>query len=256
MIKKILIISSVIVLLLLIGIGGYSYLDKTIWLGENKIPEKIATNRDIYGEQCPGQKINKVFNFQIHSSISEYGFVLYQKMDESREVDIKEVNCIEVTKERENKVVQILTLNVGSSVWGFGKTIEENFEEDELFKAEDVNFDGYKDILLANMAMKNMNFNIWLFNKESNNFTYNKELSAITNLEIDKEKEEITSAGSSGCMSMCGWYEKYRFENGKLVLIYEKVTDESEDGESLMTITRENRNGVMVEIKRETVPSP
>jgi len=63
---------------------------------------------------------------------------------------------------------------------------------------EDVNFDGYLDVLTKNSGGDvNAYYFVYIWNQEANQFLYSEEASSIANIELNNEKEQIFSIRTS-----------------------------------------------------------
>jgi len=90
----------------------------------------------------------------------------------------------------------------------------------------DVNFDGYKDVIILNMfggAHANTWYDCWLWDTESSSFVKSKSFSEICNPALDREKKCIYSAGGSSAAYWGG--RIYKFIDGEFVITNELDTD-------------------------------
>jgi hypothetical protein len=95
------------------------------------------------------------------------------------------------------------------------------------FRAEDMNFDGYKDIyiLTAWGATGNEFGCVWLYDPETGRFDYSKEFSELSTFTLDPATKTITTYGNGGRAGMVFHAAKYIVENNRPVL----VTTEAQD---------------------------
>ncbi|EMJ65610.1 hypothetical protein LEP1GSC051_3241 [Leptospira sp. P2653] len=114
-----------------------------------------------------------------------------------------------------NKKVISQTLEVGN--------IDPFAKGDDFFVAEDVNFDGYKDIRLIvdQGATGNRWYAYWLFHPSKNRFIENEELDELVNPVFDlKTKTILTYYHLSSREYVNGTYKFAK--NGKLIKIHEE----------------------------------
>ncbi len=83
----------------------------------------------------------------------------------------------------------------------------------------DVNFDGYKDVLILNCfhgAHSNSWYDCWLWDAKTSSFIYSKSFAEICNPAIDWDKQYIYSSGGSGADNHD--YSIYQYINGQFVI--------------------------------------
>jgi hypothetical protein len=124
-------------------------------------------------------------------------------------------------------------------------TYEDNFTD----IAEDINFDGYKDIKLRCSSGVNENYIFYLYNPIKAVFELNNELTVVSNPVPNPKTKEIESY--SRISGNVGQYDTYRFIDGKLTLIRQKTTSYNEtDGElQYEEDILERKNGEMVPVR-------
>jgi hypothetical protein len=90
----------------------------------------------------------------------------------------------------------------------------------------DVNFDGYKDVIILNMfggAHGNTWYDCWLWDTKASSFVKSKSFSEICNPALDAEKKCIYSAGGSSAAYWGG--RIYKFIDGEFVVTNELDAD-------------------------------
>lgn len=83
----------------------------------------------------------------------------------------------------------------------------------------DVNFDGYKDVIILNSfggAHSNSRYDCWLWDTKTSSFIYSKSFTEICNPAIDWDKQCIYSSGGSGADDHD--YSIYQYINGQFVI--------------------------------------
>jgi len=171
--------------------------------------------------------------FTIHKDLSTYTFHLIGNPE------FNTIDRIEITKGNESAVSQTLEAGMG----------EPPYRDASFFVAEDMNFDGYKDIKLMSFwgATGNTGYTYWLFNFSKNLFVENKDLSSLSNPKPDVGTKTIAThsvGGMAGCIYNNG---TYKFdETGKLILIREEKQDWVEASKSFLKTISELKNGKMV----------
>jgi hypothetical protein len=119
-------------------------------------------------------------------------------------------------------------------------------DRDGWFRADDYNFDGYKDIFLMTNWGATGNFGgcIWLFNPKTGRFDYNKEFSDIEIHDVDPDTKTLSTISNS---SADEWRaERYAVENNHPVLI--RSWDQTSDNGKIHCEIDERRNGKMVKV--------
>ncbi|MDD4409571.1 MAG: DKNYY domain-containing protein [Candidatus Pacebacteria bacterium] len=91
----------------------------------------------------------------------------------------------------------------------------ESYCEDVSFD-NDYNFDGFNDIGIKILLAQNNSSRYYLYDQKENGFIFNKELSELTNVSVDKIKKLIRSSKVAGAGNWIADY--YIFKNGKFVI--------------------------------------
>ena len=187
-----------------------------------------------FGDLVSDVRGGAICNFYIHDGLPVYNFYLRGN------VEYNTINQIEITKGIESKVlVQKLEVGMG----------EPPYRDAKFFVAEDINFDGYKDIKLMSFwgATGNTGHTYWLFDSSKNLFIENKDLAELSNPKPDLATKTIWThsvGGMAGCIYNNG---TYKFDaNGKLILIHSEKQDWVEETKSFTKTINELKNGEMV----------
>lgn len=101
----------------------------------------------------------------------------------------------------------------------FGNYAFNNMMDTMGLHVVDVNFDGYKDVIIFNDyggAHSNSWYDCWLWDAETSSFVTSESFTAICNPALDPEKKYIYSSGGSGAEFWGG--SVYRFINGEFVM--------------------------------------
>lgn len=161
-------------------------------------------------------------------SNSEYLFSLkYIKQDST---DLAILKGLEIVDTHTRKIKQVKTLD----------SIELPEHNIMLDITEDVNFDGYDDIMVLNYAgAYNSSYSFWLYNKSTKKFDKYKELDEVNNPTILIENKEICSKWRIGLSEF--HFEKYYWKNDSLTL-KEKYEEHWTD-KGTLTITKLNHEG-------------
>lgn len=174
-----------------------------------------------------------ICHFNIHNGLLIYNFHLVGNPEYNT------IDRIEITKGNESALSQTLEAGMG----------EPPYRDAKFFVAEDMNFDGYKDIRLMSFwgATGNTGYTYWLFDPSRNFFVENKDLSSLSNPTPDVGTKTIAThsvGGMAGCIYNNG---TYKFdENGKLILIREEKQDWVVASKSFLKTISELKNGKMV----------
>ena len=95
------------------------------------------------------------------------------------------------------------------------------------FEFQDMNFDGYLDILCAHNVGNHgdVSYMIWLFNPSTFTFEYNEDFSNLGGNPTPDESSHCISVGGTTCAFGCFYTATYHVENNKLTLIAETTRD-------------------------------
>jgi hypothetical protein len=187
-----------------------------------------------FGDVVSDVRGGAICRFNIHDGLPIYNFYLRGN------AEYNTIDQIEITKGIESKLlVQKLEIGMG----------EPPYRDAKFFAAEDMNFDGYKDIKLMSFwgVTGNTGYTYWLFNPSKNLFFEHKELSSLSNPAPDVGTKTIAThsvGGMVGCIYNNG---TYKFdENDKLILIRSEKQDWVEASKSFLKTISELKNGAMV----------
>jgi hypothetical protein len=167
---------------------------------------------------------NKTYLLSISNKLSPYVFKVVDLTPKSNSTYCDKTFNINICKSDSTTVIQSIKYNI-DGVW---KDLELDFQEgqpgDFLSGGNllDVNFDGYKDLVLVSGigAMgKNWSFDVYLFSVKNKKFHKCKELSGLTNIELDPKGKTITEHIDEGCLSQCYTENTYKVLNNKPVII-------------------------------------
>jgi hypothetical protein len=97
----------------------------------------------------------------------------------------------------------------------------------EWLRAEDMNFDGYKDIyILTNWGATGFESGcIWLYDPASGKFVFSREFSELSTFQLDPQANTITTHGCGGMACAVFHAGKYVVENNRPVQIMEAAQD-------------------------------
>ncbi len=186
-----------------------------------------------FGDVVTDVRGGAICRFNIHNSLPVYNFYLRGN------VEYNTIDQIEITKGIESKIlVQKLEAGMGEPPVGGG-----NF-----FGAQDMNFDGYKDIRLMSWwgATGNTGYTYWLFDPSKKVFLENSDLSSLSNPTPELQTKTIAThsvGGMAGCIYNNG---TYKFDvSGKLILIRSEKQDWVEESKSFIKTISELKDGKM-----------
>ncbi|MBP9760460.1 MAG: hypothetical protein KBD24_03815 [Candidatus Pacebacteria bacterium] len=176
---------------------------------------------DVFGKVC---------NLRIASHLPAYQFRLVR-------VSPSSVKYIEVTTPTATDTpLQVLTSREGSFMSGGNNGVF----------TQDVNFDGYQDLLLfSDQGSGGVSYHVWVYVPSENRFAYSDEVSGIGNMMVDTDKQRIRGSWSSGLCHHTD--EEYEYINGKLTLVWEQKEEctGNSSGATMSCVARELKNGVM-----------
>ncbi|AAN47293.1 hypothetical protein RBB68_00415 [Leptospira interrogans] len=173
-----------------------------------------------------------ICNFTIHRNLPIYKFHLVGGINTYNVFD-----RIEISKGSENVFVQTLKI----------ERIDSPQEDEEFFVAEDMNFDGYKDIrlILYQGETGNKGYTFWLFDPSKNFFIENKELNELVRPVFDLKTKTIqTHYHISACEYINQTYKIAK--NGKLIQISEETQEWIEKNKSFRQKIGKLKNGTWV----------
>jgi hypothetical protein len=113
----------------------------------------------------------------------------------------------------------------------------------------DVNFDGKLDVITRNSGADVNAYNyVYLWTESEKQFIYSEEASAIANLAIDSEKEQIFSfSRDAGLLS----YRLYEVKNDKIAVVASLTQEFNQEGTIIITETIEE-TGKVTNIQEES----
>jgi hypothetical protein len=114
----------------------------------------------------------------------------------------------------------------------------------------DINFDGYKDMMVLSFDAANTGYTYWLFNPASGTFIENDE-ETLWNPDFDDQNKTMTTYFS---LPFSNRTEIYSFKNGKKILIKETTSEKTCDYTNTTSkcntreITKVLKNGKLITI--------
>lgn len=121
-------------------------------------------------------------------------------------------------------------------------------QSDDWFRAEDFNFDGYKDIYLTTNwgVTGNTGGCIWLFNPKTGHFDYSQELNDLGITGADPKSKTVSTFGNSGAGVWS--VDRYAIRNNHPILVWHQDQDFDDKTGKYHCDREERRNGTMVTI--------
>ena len=175
------------------------------------------------------------FKVKIGKSLPEFTFSFIFASD-ANESPIG-ISRIEIRRGKEKRILQTI----------MGKEIADSDDQFDNYRfgTEDMNFDGYLDLLLevGNEGSGGAMYEVWLYDPKSGTFKANQELEELFNPVPDPETKTITSYSWGGVSETSE--ETFRFENNELIPLRE-VKKEYDDSlkQFIRTITLYNHKKV------------
>jgi hypothetical protein len=150
------------------------------------------------------------FTFSIHSDLSPFTFEIL------RGQTLQNIASINVFRSTESRPFQTLTNESMEPEWEGGKGLS----------TEDMNFDGFKDLMTVSWwgATGNIGYNCWLYNTNTGRFVFSSELSDLGRPTFEAERKRIYSYSKGGAMVFSS--ETYVWEKDRLILIEQVEQDE------------------------------
>jgi hypothetical protein len=121
----------------------------------------------------------------------------------------------------------------------------------EFFTAEDVNFDGYKDIFLetGHGATGNEGGCVWLFNPVTGSFDYSKEFSGLDRFWLDPSTKTILTYERGGMLGFAYGAGIYAVLGNRPVLIRSEFQDWDDQKKQFHCIVKRRRGNLMVVVR-------
>ena len=187
-----------------------------------------------FGDVVTDVRGGAICHFTIYNSLPVYNFYLRGN------VEYNTIDQIEITKGIESKIlVQKLEAGMG----------EPPVSGENFFGAQDMNFDGYKDIRLMSWwgATGNTGYTYWLFDPSKNIFVENSDLSSLSNSTPELQTKTIATHSVGGMAGCIYNNATYKFDgNGKLILIHSEKQDWVEESKSFIKTIGELKDGKIV----------
>jgi hypothetical protein len=121
--------------------------------------------------------------------------------------------------------------------------------------ATDVNFDGYKDVIILNCfhgAHGNSWYDCWLWDAKTSSYIHSKSFVEICNPALDRDKQCIYSTGGSGATNQ-GWYI-YKFIGGEFVVTNKLSFEFLQEESGGLQVTEEAlKNGKMEVVHKDVI---
>ena len=113
----------------------------------------------------------------------------------------------------------------------------------------DYNFDGYMDVSIysSRSGVYNAIHEIFLYNPQTKNYNHHKELSDMMGAWADSGTKTINSHGKGGDAGMIYYFNEYKWEKEKLVLVSSENQDYDDTLKKYVRTTRTLQNGKWVQ---------
>lgn len=127
----------------------------------------------------------------------------------------------------------------------------------QFFTAEDINFDGFKDIFLetGHGATGNISGCVWLYNPATEHFDYSEDFSNLPHFWLDPAKKIIFTFERGGMLGLVHAANKYSVENNRPVLTWSENQD-WDDSTNRFHCVQEERRGNQLVVARDTWSKP
>ena len=179
------------------------------------------------------------FKFKIAKSLPEFTFKVVPELnpgDTVKRIDVYRGDSDKVFQQLEGCEFANMEALPNGSDW---------------FRAEDFNFDGYKDVFLMTWwgATGNYGGCIWLYHPGSGRFEYSKELSELPWRRLDPATKTILTFENGGGAGSAYDANRYRVEDNRPVLIWHEHQDWDDDKKQFHCTAEERRDEKMVSTK-------
>jgi hypothetical protein len=125
----------------------------------------------------------------------------------------------------------------------------------DWFRAEDFNFDGYKDIyVMTNWGATGNQYGcVWLYDPATGRFDYNKQFSELPRYWLDPDTKTILTFQNGGQAGMVHQARKYNVENNRLVLIWSEDQDLDQEKNQFHCTVKERQGGNLLTVRDEWI---
>ena len=149
-----------------------------------------------------------------------------------------------VLNDDKNSVDRIKVLKNGKEVqWMEVQYDTPPSDQCELLHFEDLNFDGYQDVLvLTGWGPEGNSYDVWIYNKNLIAFEKSPLLSPLRNYTLDKNSKEIQSSSSDNGAGE-GSTSFFKVVNGKVELYKEVSRETGKDGKVRTTTKVKSKKG-------------
>ena len=206
-----------------------------VWAEENLPPLEFS---NVVADVRRGAE----FSLTIHPDLPKYHFHLIGNKKDNV------VERIEIQQGEEPRIIQTLATPENSMS-------ESPPKGSEYFKTEDLNFDGYQDVMLLNWwgATGNTGYFVWIFNPSEKKFFFSKEFSEVSNPKSLPETREVATTSVGGMAGRVHDFGRYRWIDGKPTLVWEEHQDWLEKERCFVKVIKERRGCEMVKLFEERV---
>lgn len=175
---------------------------------------------------------------KINPGMPEYAFQLYGSLEESKSNKVYTYNRLVIVPQDGGEGIQEIILP-DMKVYG----------DQPLLLLKDVNFDGFKDILIKNNTTVELTYKCWLWDKQQVMYIPAEEFAKITNPAFDRDKKLITSLPEAA-FSRTQYTRVYKVAYDTPVLIKETKTVLLDD-ETAVHYTVKERVGNQMSVTAE-----
>lgn len=162
---------------------------------------------------------------RLHENMPEFRFVAKGLVTKTDSIGYGYVMGLEVYDEN-NKIILSEDFSEKYDDIEIGYSVYNEMMDTMGLHVVDVNFDGYKDVIILNIfggAHGNTWYDCWLWDNKTSEFVASESFSDICNPAIDHDNKCIYSAGGSGAAYWGG--SIYKFINGEFVVTNDLDTD-------------------------------
>lgn len=125
------------------------------------------------------------------------------------------------------------------------------FTGSDFFRAEDMNFDGYKDIFLVTSqgATGNATGCAWLYNPAAKRFEYNNAVSQLDRFWLDPATRTLFTFANGGAAGMVHTAQRFKVEDNRPVMIWSENQDWDDASSRFHCVVKERRGAKMTVIR-------
>jgi hypothetical protein len=175
-----------------------------------------------HSAEAASRMVTSELSFHVSKDSPEWLFKYTVEQGEPGSEFTTYIGSINIIDSKSRKIIQKLSIPHDKEQIHSGLPFRKDLMNKDIF--QDVNFDGYQDIILfsGSYAGPNTHAAFWVYDPATKRFNYNEQLSELTSVRIDSIKHLIFSSNSC-CAGHSRTDQTYRWQGNKLELIEKSI---------------------------------